>query len=146
MDTLSNSTTAAEISTLILGTTEVEVAHSMRKNDLGTLSMEDLHSLLELLVALDDVTTAFLNQPRFSKTSTTLNRAGELADTIGTHLSDSISLVEQVAKEAKPRTSKEAATRAWLLLQRAAHYSEDLPRFLVAAAQLSVAVSNVEAA
>lgn len=146
MDTLSNSTTAPEISTLILGTTEVEVAHSMRKDELRKLSMIELHSLLELLVALDDATCAFLNQPRFSETSTTLNRAGELADEIGMHLSASIALVEQVAKEAKPRTSKEAETRAWLLLQRASHYSEDLPRFLVAAAQLSVAVSNVESA
>ena len=132
-----------EISMLILGSIEAQVEHVLKKNELTMLSIAELHTMMELLVALDDVTCAFLNQPRFSN-GRTLNKAGDLGNDIGTHLSRCIALVEQAAKDAGPTTKRECEQRAWLLLQRAAHYADDLPRFIVAAAQLGVSVSNME--
>lgn len=147
MDKQSNSTTVPEISMLILGSVHAEATHAVKASDLRTLSMEELQAMLDLLVALDDVTCAFLCKPRFhDREDRTLNKAGEIGDEIGTHLSQCIALVEQAAKDAEPSTQKEAERRAWLLLGRAAHYSDDLPRFVAAAGQLSGSVSDVEAA
>lgn len=133
------------ISKIILGTALTEIEHRLTISELAELSVEELQALLDLLVTLDDVTCAFLNQPRFDS-GRLYNKAGELGSEIGTHLSACIAMVEQVAKDAAPTNPKQAASRAWMLLQRAAHYSDDLSSFVTAAAQLSVAVSETEGA
>ena len=138
-----------EISKIILGSVHATATHTLEANSLRGLPMDDLQALMDLLVALDDLTCAFLNQPRYSDNGNArnpFNHAGQLGDSIGTHLSQCIALVEQAAKDARPSTKKDAEDRAWLLLQRAAHYSDDLSQFVAAAAQLSVEASSVEGA
>lgn len=133
------------ISKIILGTVHAETEHRFTIRELAGLSMEELQALIDLLATLDEVTCAFLNQPRFAS-GRIYNKAGELGDEIGTHLSACIAMVEQVAIDAAPTNPKQAKARAWMLLQRAAHYSDDLPTFVTAAAQLSVSASKAEEA
>lgn len=133
------------ISSLIMGTTEPEVTHLLTVEELRKLSMKELRALLALFFALSETACAFLNQGRFSK-GNIYNAAGAIGDVMLDHLNGCIELVEQVAKDAKPTTPEEAEDRAWLLIQRAAYYAEDLPAFVAATAHLSVEVSEVEAA
>lgn len=146
MDKQSNSTTAPEISTLIMGTDRQEILHRLTVEELRTLSMKELRALMALLFAVDEATCAFLNQSRFANGTTygTYNAAGEIGDNLLSHLNECIALVEQVTKDAAPVTADEAADRAWLLIERAAHYSENLSTFITAAAQLSVSALEVE--
>ncbi|CAK7257730.1 MULTISPECIES: hypothetical protein [unclassified Shinella] len=133
------------ISSLIMGTTEPEITHLLTVEELRKLSMKELRALLALFFALDETACAFLNQGRFTS-GNLYNAAGEIGDVFLDHLNGCIELVEQVAKDAKPTTPEEAEDRAWLLIQRAAYYAEDLPAFVAATAHLSVEVSEVEAA
>jgi len=146
MDKQSNSTTAPEISTLVAGTKKQEVTHHLSAEDLQKLSMADLRSVLHLLVAVSDATNAYLNAPRFDGDGRSYNAAGKLAEKLLDHLDWCVSLAEQVAKDAKPDTREEAEDRAWMLIQRAACYSENLANFVAVAAQLSVEASSVEGA
>lgn len=145
MDKQSNSTTVPEISTLVAGTKRQEATHRLTADDLQNLSMVELRSLTRLLVAVSDATCTVLNAPRFEGEGNSYNRAGKLAETLLDHLDWCVSLAEQAAKDAKPNTREEADDRAWLLIQRAAHYSENLADFVAVAAQLSVEASEVEA-
>jgi len=131
------------ISKIILGTVHAELEHRFTVRELAELSMEELQALIDLLTTLDEVACAFLNQPRFAS-GRIYNKAGKLGEQIGNHLSACIGMIEQVAKDAAPTDPDQAACRAWMLLQRAANYSDDLPTFVTAAAQLSVAVSETE--
>lgn len=148
MDKQSNSTTVPEISTLIMGTDQHQIMHRLTVDDLRKLSMKELRAFMALLVAIDETTCAFLNQGRFANGTAygTYNAAGEIGGNLLDHLNDCIALVEQVAKDARPADADEEADRAWLLIERAAHYSENLTRFVAAAAQLSVSVMEKERA
>lgn len=145
MDKQSNSTTAPGISTLVMGTSKTTLVHSLNAEELQKLSMEELRSLLAFFEAMDDMACALLNQGRFAE-GNTYNGAGDIADTVLDHLSWCIAMIEQVAKDATPATPEEAEDRAWLLIQRAAGYSENLADFVAVAARLSVEASEVEGA
>lgn len=132
-----------EISKVILGTNKPESIHRLTVDELRKLSMEELRALLHVISAIDEIVCAFLNQGRFSN-GNNYNEAGELADSLLDHFSWCIAMIEQVAKQARPSTSAEAKQRAWLLIQRAAHYSDVLPDFVAAAAKLSVEASHLE--
>lgn len=145
MDKQSNSTTAPEISTLVMGTSKTAIAYCLTAEELQKLSMEELRTVLAFFTAMDEMACAFLNQARFAE-GNTYNAAGDIADALLDHLTWCVALIEQVAKDAKTATRKEAEDRAWLLIQRAADYSENLADFVAVAAQLSVEASEVEAA
>ena len=144
MDKQSNSTTALEISTLGAGTGKQETTHRLAADDLQTLSMAELRSLVRLLVAVSDATNTILNAPRFEGEDNSYTPAGKIGETLLDHLDWCVSLAEQAAIDAKPDTREEAENRAWILIQRAAHYSENLVDFVALAAQLSVDASEVE--
>ncbi|WP_439618343.1 hypothetical protein [Shinella sp.] len=142
MDKQSNSTTVPEISTLIMGTQQSEALHRLTLAELGKLSMRELRSLLHLYAAVDDVVCAYLNQDRFAE-GRTYNAAGELGDALLDHLNWCVAMIEQVAMDASPTAADEANDRAWLMIQRAAHYSENLADFVAFAANVSVQASEV---
>lgn len=129
---------------IIMGATTPESVHRLTVDELRMLSMEELRTMVHLIQTIDEVVSAFLNQGRFSS-GDAYNKAGSLADGLLEHFSWCISMIEEVAKDARPATTGEARHRAWLLIQRAAHYSENLADFVAFAAQLSVEASEVEA-
>ncbi|WLR94217.1 hypothetical protein [Shinella zoogloeoides] len=146
MDKQSNSTTVPEISTLIMGTDRPEIRHRLSVEEVQKLSMKELRALMAMFVTVSEVALGLLNQERFAGKTYGYNAAGQIGDGLLDHFNDCIAMVEQVAKDARPRTAEDAEDRAWLLIQRAAEYSEDLPRFVAASAQLSVTVLDLEGA
>lgn len=143
MDKQSNSTTVPEISMVVMGTTRTEELHRLAIEDLRRLSMKELRALIAMLHTLSETACAFLNQSRFTN-GRNFNAAGKIGEGFLDHIDWCISTVEQVAKDATPATQEEGEDRAWLLIQRAAHYSDGLPRFVAAAAQLSVQAVELE--
>lgn len=148
MDKQSNSTAVPEISTLIIGTTQRAIAHNLTREELQKVSMKELRALIALFDAISETACAYLNQGRFYRNDaeSLYNDAGNIGDALLDHLNWCTAMVEQVAKEAMPSTAEEAEHRAWLLIGRAAGYSENLTRFVAAAAQLSVSVMEKERA
>lgn len=125
------------------------VAHSTRARhvlgaaELQVFSMTELRAVADALGTLDEVAAALVNAPRFGE-DYKCNAAGLIVDDLLNHISNCISLIEQVAKEAQPTSAHEAQDRAWLLIQRAARYAEKLPDLAVLATELSVSVSEME--
>ena len=134
----------AAISSVIMGTKQPETIHRLAIEDLRKLSMKELRSLFDLLNNVDETVCAFLNEPRFA-TGNQYNAAGEIGISLLDHLNLSIAMVEQVAMDAEPTTQEEREHRAWLLIQRAAHYSESLHEFITAAIEVSLSASGERA-
>lgn len=131
-------------SRLIMGTDQHEITYCLTAGDLRPLSMTELRALMDLLVTVDDVICGLINQPRFAE-GVSANAAGAIVDDLSDYFSSCIALLEQVAKEATPRSQEEATVRAWLLLHRAARYSEKLLDFAAMATELNISVSEMEA-
>ncbi|MGB3486655.1 MAG: hypothetical protein WBA37_11975 [Xanthobacteraceae bacterium] len=112
---------------------------------LRSMTMFELRSLRDVLHQAGGLLTAFNNQPRFQgEDDHSLNTAGDVIDSILNFLFEYEEAVINVAKAAKPTSTREAIWQHWTLLSFSADMADSLNNFAVAAAEAARDVAKIK--
>lgn len=122
---------------------EAMPTHILIPANLRRLNMKDLDTVHNIFSTIRDVAMGLVNQPRCQNDGN-LSPAGDEVDDLLNHLSECVSLVVNVARDAAPEEPNEVEERAWLILAAGANCTEHLGDFSALAASLAADHSHAE--
>lgn len=112
---------------------------------IAAMSMDERRSFYDALRLAETALGGIIHQPRFYKANErSLNKAGDAVDDLQEFMIDAIDLLIKVMRAEEPVDPKDLEIRAWLDLRYEADCGDNLPEFVVIAAQAAVAVADAE--